>query len=170
MVFNLPVVELTCLMHPLIKINRMKKLLLLIFLIAFSCLSSFSQEKFHEGKMGFQNRQVDVLIYKSEFRDKRIIIVETRLPKYKDGYPHSENPAFTSPNRFSDYVRDTLMERKVVESILGDKIKRLKENKEKLTIAYKFGQDGNVIDIEYYTLVEGTLITPKELEKIDENL
>ncbi|MFC3198142.1 hypothetical protein ACFOET_11020 [Parapedobacter deserti] len=140
------------------------KLLGITIINILLCLTVSAQQKFTEGKM-----IVDEISFEVSFPKTESIVVSSRLPKYKDGYPLPQSPTPPLPIRRGDMEVDTLIDRKIIYEALKEKLDKLKANSEKITIRYVFGQDGNVLDISSYSLPKNTL-TPKELAVIDKRL
>jgi|GEM_PF-1919894 len=129
--------------------------------------AAMAQEKFTEGKLTTGNKTFEVAYSNI---DPNNMIVISRLPQYKKGYPRPNTSAPPLPIRKGDMKVDTVLDRTIIYEVLKDKLEALKNNREKFIIYYVFGQDGNVVDIPSYNLFRYTSITPKELALIDKRL
>jgi hypothetical protein len=85
------------------------------------------------------------------------------------GIPYPKNPrAF--PILRSDIHADTAKARQLVLTILQKKLGALKHNKEIMDIDVVFEQDGTLRDLSYIRVNKNTLITPNEIEQIEQKL
>lgn len=131
------------------------------------CLTATAQDKFTEGKQTLDGRTFETRFTEI---DVNIMIVNSQLPQYKNGYPLPMGPTHPLMVRPKDMKVDTVVDRMIVYNVLKHKLEKLRVNGERITISYVFGQDGNVVDISSYFLSRNTLITPKELALIDKRL
>lgn len=134
--------------------------------LLFLYVSASAQEKFVEGDMTVYGEAFNVTFSKRF----DIIIVGSRLPAYKDGYPKPKGPSRPLAIRKGDMTVDTLIDRNIIYDILNDKLTALQANKDWISIEYVFGHDGNVLDIASYSFPKNTLITPTELALIEKQL
>lgn len=128
-------------------------------------LNALAQDNFTEGKYA-----VDGRTFKAKFMGTDGLLVISKLPQYKEGYPWPEGPNLPLMVLRSDMKVDTVIDRKIIYEVLKDKLENLKANGEELTVRYAFGPDGNVVDISSYSLARNTVITPEELALIDKQL
>ncbi|MFC3198144.1 hypothetical protein ACFOET_11030 [Parapedobacter deserti] len=126
-----------------------------------------AQEKFTEGKKIIGNQSFETKFLESSMN--RMVVI-TKLPQFKNGYPLPTSPTPPLPIRSGDMEVDTVVDRNIFFDVLKSKLDALNTNKEVVIINYVFDHDGNILDISSYGFPKNTLITPKELYMIDKRL
>ena len=142
----------------------MKNLIYIItILISSGC---YAQKKLTEGTLKVKSTIYEVK--KSEYGKNRIAVFNQNI-KYPHGIGNSSNPrAF--PMKHSDMHVDAEKVNEIVYSVLKNKLKELKDNHEFMNIGVVFEQDGSLVDVEYFTLSQNTLINIEEIDQINKKL
>lgn len=125
-----------------------------------------AQDKFVHGKM-----KIDGGVYNIDFIDEYSIIHAANISKnvpYKD-VPKLKVKYEPLPILEKDMKVDTARAKSVVLDILKSKLNKLKSNKDYISVDYIFYPSGAVMRIDYI-LPKHTIITPKDLDKIDKCL
>jgi len=139
----------------------MKKIILLI-LFVLTLGFSFGQEKFKEGltKIGSDTYQV-------WFADP--VIIAVNLSKNIQEVPKPEQIHEPLPIHERDVQVDTALAKAIIFNVLKNRLPELKHNKDFITVTYIFFPNGKIMNLDYILPLQ-TIITPKELAKIDQCL
>lgn len=144
----------------------MKKFFLTSVILFSMSIILFGQNKFISGNMRIESNMYEVRV-----SDMSPIIGISNLSKNVKNIPQ---PVYKSeydplPIRERDVRVDTTLARTLIIEILKNKLPALKVNKDFITVSYIFYPDGRIMNIDYILPLR-TIITPKELDKIDQSL
>ena len=133
----------------------------------------FAQTRLLAGEVKSNNKTFIVHKIKPMLSDtEKIISVYSKSNKYNNGIPYSKaekDPRFLPMNQVTDMHVNVDEIKPLVYGVLGDKIRRLKQNKESIEFDLIFKPNGEIVDMTFF-LNENTLISAQEIEEIDTQL
>ncbi len=143
------------------------KTLILIFLAFMLCFSSFAQSPLKDGKYSYDGKTFKVT--KHTYLEKNSFSVRA-IGRFEDKRPPAPKDPHGYPTNKKDIHFDIDKVKEIINNVLSVNEKNLMKNKDRIDLSFTFlEEDGSVENISYF-FNNNTLISLKEIAKIDREI